>query len=145
MITITGEAEPIGTTPGDCTFVDGKGLDGSPGTEALRLCGDGRFLVRGQVETDPVQIVRALRDWTTRVLDAKWPPTTNADMPDEPIEVDARRVVIQSGAAVGEDRGLASIILSMDGAIHVNGDFVEYDDELRRNFRRVLERLRIST
>jgi hypothetical protein len=126
--------------PGDFVLVDGKGLDGALGTEALRLCGDGRFLVRGIRETDPVLIVRALRDWTVRALDAVLPPTTDAKQSlDGPISPDEGRVQITAMMCAA-----ASIVMDTDGGIYINGALVEHDDKLRRNFRRVLGRLRMG-
>jgi len=137
MIILEGK-EPSGGAPGDCVFKDGMGLDGSIGTEALRLCDDGRFLVRGVLETDHVKIVRALCDWTVRILDAKHAPTTDTGISDEPIEPAEGRVTISTQGS------LTSIVMENDGEIYVNGSFAEHDDKLRRNFRRVLERLRVN-
>ena len=66
--------------PGDCVFLDGKGLNEEPGTEALRIVGQtGEFLVRGVPEKDPKRVVAALREWTTRAVDAKTPAVLDLD------------------------------------------------------------------
>lgn len=140
-ITITGEdagSSSLRTLDpsGDVIFRDGAGLDGSPGTEALRLCGDGAVRVRGIVEIDPHLIVRALLDWATRCLDAQHPPVSNMMPPTEPIHSETGSVSI---AAWGER---ASILLNSDGSVYVNGALVGMNDKLRRNVRRVLERWR---
>ncbi len=143
MDTLTIECTPTaGVGTGDVVFTDGKALDGTPGTEALRLCGDGKFLVRGVPETAPRLIVGALREWTTRALDALYPPTANVAMPENPIDPEIGHVTIRSQGD-SSDSSMISMEPS-DGGVYVNGTFVEFDDKLRKNFRRVLERLRIG-
>lgn len=128
----------VGSGDGDLKFIDGKGLDGSPGTEALRLCEDGRFLVRSVETTDHALIVRALREWAVRVIDAVGPPSTDFSLPEEPIMNEGRVTL----SARGE---LASIVIERDGGVYVNGTFVEKDERLRLNFRRGLQRLQRQT
>lgn len=120
---------------GDVVFIDGKGLDGTLETEALRICADGTFRIRGVVETDSKVIVRALCDWTVRCLDSVHPPTIDVPMPADPILPDEGKVTIQA-------KGGSSIVLDVSGDVLINGVPVGHDSKLRQNVRRVLERLR---
>lgn len=129
--------------PGDCRFLDGRGLNGEPGTEVLRIVGQtGEFLVRGVPEKDPKRIIAALREWTTRALDAKSPATLDLEeshprdlktLPKEGF------VNITTGRGAGKyEREPSNIRIAEGGDVTVNGVFVENDEKLRKNLRAVL-------
>jgi hypothetical protein len=135
---VAGDAGHQPVTPGDLRLIDST-LDG--GQEALRIRGsDGAILVRGQVETDGKTIVRALRDWVTRALD-RGTPKADASLPGEPIEPDGEGFVrMNAGAGPGPERLDSDIEITREGDVFVKGQFVEHDDKLRRNLRRLLAR-----
>jgi hypothetical protein len=133
-------------SPGDAVFIDGKGVDGSEGTEAIRLRADGVFLLRGVPETDPEKIVAAFVHWSTRVLDAATPPSTTTAMPEEPIDPNVR----PGNVAIRSSAGAAEIVFGGDGKVHIHGKDVgdvtldqdiDRNDKLRVNMRRVLRRI----